>query len=226
MIEFMIRDAVPGLAVALVEARDVRLAAADETLLRSNGMLLHEVRELGPRGGDARRTAVRDLLRRGGYKPAGRNKPAQEYLLRTFQEEGALPAIYNAVDALNAVSLVTGLPISLIALNRVGTSLCLRLGRAGERFVFNRTGQELDVAGLLCVCQVTSAGEVPVGTPVKDSMLGKVTEDDHHLLACIYAPQAEITSTELTQAAELLASSFSRYCGASACEHQLLPKQW
>ena len=36
------------------------------------------------------------------------------------------------------------------------------------------TGQELKLDGLICICQGAGAGQ-PVGTPVKDSMLGKIT---------------------------------------------------
>src|ERR1700690_2654143 len=64
---------------------------------------------------DTVRTAVRDLLRAGGFKPAGRSKPASEYLHAAAAEE-RFPRINAAVDACNAASLHSGLPISLIAL--------------------------------------------------------------------------------------------------------------
>src|SRR6185437_15986538 len=62
------------------------------------------------------RSAVRDLLRHGGYKPTGRGKPSSEYLLRAVSE-GALGAINAAVDTCNAVSLHSGLPISVVDLD-------------------------------------------------------------------------------------------------------------
>src|SRR5689334_437298 len=58
---------------------------------------------------DELRSAVRDLLRHGGYKPTGRGKPASEYLIRA-STEGALGTINLAVDACNVVSLHSGLP--------------------------------------------------------------------------------------------------------------------
>src|SRR6476469_3119045 len=67
------------------------------------------------RSDDAVRTAVRDLLRHGGYKPTGRGKPASEYLIRAVGE-GALSSINAAVDCCNAVSLHSGLPISVVDL--------------------------------------------------------------------------------------------------------------
>ncbi len=66
---------------------------------------------------DSVRKSVRDLLRHGGYKPTGRGKPASEYLLGAAA--GApLPEINAAVDACNAVSLHSGLPISVVDLDR------------------------------------------------------------------------------------------------------------
>ena len=48
---------------------------------------------------DAIKTDVRALLRHGGYKPAGRGKPASEYLAAAVTE-GRFPAINLAVDML------------------------------------------------------------------------------------------------------------------------------
>src|SRR6266542_250022 len=49
---------------------------------------------------DAVRDAVRALLRHGGFKPAGRSKPASEYLVRAVGD-GTLGAINAAVDICN-----------------------------------------------------------------------------------------------------------------------------
>src|SRR5262245_25422439 len=66
---------------------------------------------------DQVRTVVRDLLRHGGFKPAGRSKPASEYLVGALAE-GRFPRINALVDACNVVSLHSGLPISLVDLDR------------------------------------------------------------------------------------------------------------
>src|SRR4029079_3798290 len=105
----------------------------------------------GMAGGEPRREAVRRKLRAGGFKPGRPNKPAQEYLLRTLTEGGSLPAILNVVDALNVISVQSGLPISLLAIERLGSQAIVRYGKPGEKFIFNRSGQELDVEGLICV---------------------------------------------------------------------------
>src|SRR5258708_4111988 len=46
---------------------------------------------------DTVRSEVRQLLRQGGFKPAGRSKPASEYLHATLIE-GRFPRINAAVD--------------------------------------------------------------------------------------------------------------------------------
>ncbi len=71
---------------------------------------------------DAVKSAVRDLLRAGGYKPSGRSKPASEYLAAAAAK-GEFPRINALVDACNVVSLHAGLPISLNWLALLRSSL-------------------------------------------------------------------------------------------------------
>src|SRR5437867_11170615 len=66
---------------------------------------------------DSVREAVRALLRHGGFKPTGRSKPASEYLLKAVREKLLAP-INLAVDACNVVSFHSGLPISVVDLDR------------------------------------------------------------------------------------------------------------
>jgi DNA/RNA-binding domain of Phe-tRNA-synthetase-like protein len=222
MIEVRMESDLPGLSVALVESHGVQIEAAAAELRQLCDAAAQAARH-AVAGGDARRQAIRGLLRSGGFKPSGRNKPAQEYLLRTATEGGELPAISNAVDLINLVSLQSGLPISLVSLDRVPGPLLLRVGTAGEKFVFNRTGQELDVEGLLSICAASAEGSEPVATPVKDSMRAKVTEEDHHLLACLYASHDAVSAAELRRLAEELAMGFQRFCGAERVQTAFLP---
>lgn len=112
---------------------------------------------------DEVRARVRDLLRHGGYKPTGRGKPASEYLLRAAGE-GTLSSINAAVDACNVVSLHSGLPISVV--DRELAREPLRIGVAGEgaSYVFNASGQSIELAGLLCLFDA----EGPIANAVKD----------------------------------------------------------
>lgn len=105
---------------------------------------------------EAVRGAVRDLLRHGGYKPTGRGKPASEYLVRAASE-GGLGSINLAVDACNAVSLHSGLPISVVDLDRASGPFHVGIAPAGASYVFNASGQEIDLGGLLCIFDESGA---------------------------------------------------------------------
>ena len=114
------------------------------------------------------RADVRDMLRHGGYKPTGRGKPASEYLVRAATE-GALGAINLAVDACNAASLHAGFPISVVDLDRATAPFRVGLAPAGARYVFNASGQEIDLAGLLCLFDADG----PCANAVRDAQRTK-----------------------------------------------------
>jgi len=199
------------LAVGLVEADGIDIAPPTEELVHQCRLAVDAAVRDGPEGGDDRRQAVRQLLRRGGFKPSGRNKPAQEYLWRAAGSDGDWPAILNVVDALNVVSLRSGLPISLITLDRLQPPFVIRYGRKDESFVFNQAGQTLKLEGLMCVCHTVDGAAQPVGTPVKDSQLAKVTTEDTHVLACIFAPRSALPDSRLQYWADELAGGFRQW---------------
>jgi len=130
---------------------------------------------------EATRAAVRDLLRHGGYKPTGRGKPASEYLVRAATE-GALGSINAAVDACNAVSLHSGFPISVVDLDRAHRPFRIAIAPAGASYVFNAAGQEIDLAGLLCLYD--AAG--PCANAVRDAQRTKTTADTRSTLSVIW----------------------------------------
>lgn len=130
---------------------------------------------------DAIRAAVRDLLRHGGFRPTGRSKPASEYLLRAAVE-GSLSSINAAVDACNAVSLHSGLPISVVDLDRTNPPLRVGIAPAGASYVFNASGQVIDVAGLLVLFDV----EGPCANAVKDAQRTKTGATTLRTLSLIW----------------------------------------
>ena len=134
---------------------------------------------------DAVRSAVRDLLRHGGYKPTGRGKPSSEYLVRAVSE-GALGAINAAVDTCNAVSLHSGLPISVIDLDRATTPLRIGIAKAGEKYVFNASGQEIDLGGLLCLFDA----EGPSANGVKDAQRTKTHAGTRRTFTVVWGTRA------------------------------------
>lgn len=130
---------------------------------------------------DTVRSAVRDLLRHGGYKPTGRGKPASEYLIRAAGD-GSLGSINAAVDACNVVSLHSGLPISVIDLDRAAAPFVIRIAPEGAKYVFNQAGQEIDLAGLLCLYD--AAG--PCANAVKDSQRTKTNDATTQTLSIVW----------------------------------------
>jgi DNA/RNA-binding domain of Phe-tRNA-synthetase-like protein len=137
------------------------------------------------RADDAVRAAVRDLLRHGGYKPTGRGKPSAEYLVRAVSE-GALGSINAAVDACNAASLHSGLPISVVDLDRAKAPLGVGVAAAGARYVFNASGQEIDLAGLLCLRDADG----PCANAVKDAQRTKTSAETRRTLSVIWGTVA------------------------------------
>jgi DNA/RNA-binding domain of Phe-tRNA-synthetase-like protein len=134
---------------------------------------------------DTVRGAVRDLLRHGGYKPTGRGKPASEYLVRAVGE-GALSSINAAVDCCNAVSLHSGLPISVIDHALAQEPFRIGLAAQGTAYVFNASGQTIDVAGLLCLFDAQG----PCANAVKDSQRTKTSGKTTRTLSVIWGTQA------------------------------------
>jgi DNA/RNA-binding domain of Phe-tRNA-synthetase-like protein len=130
---------------------------------------------------EATRVAVRDLLRHGGYKPTGRGKPASEYLVRAATE-GALGSNNPAVDACNAVSLHSGLPISVVDLSLARAPFRIAIAPQGASYVFNASGQEIDLAGLVCLYDA----EGPCANAVRDSQRTKTNADTRSTLSVIW----------------------------------------
>jgi DNA/RNA-binding domain of Phe-tRNA-synthetase-like protein len=201
MIPITFEIELPDLLLGIVESRSVPDGPADAALdaeilsaLASRGTALDT---------DPVKTAVRDLLRVGGYKPAGRGKPASEYLAQS-SERGEFPRISHIVDALNLVSLESRLPISLLDADRVmdgADALVIRFGRPGESFVFNSVGHSIDVEGLVLVAR---ANGPPLGNPVKDSMMAKTTETTTHTIAFIWGSRRALDHAAMHQVCQRL----------------------
>ncbi|MEE2640093.1 MAG: phenylalanine--tRNA ligase beta subunit-related protein [Planctomycetota bacterium] len=130
---------------------------------------------------DEVRAKVRELFRLGGFKPTGRNKPASEYLVRAANEN-RLASINPAVDFCNIVSLHSGLPISVIDLSRSEGDLSIRLAEENTTYVFNASGQEIDVGKLICLFD--SRG--PCANAIKDSQRTKTADLTTETLSVIW----------------------------------------
>jgi DNA/RNA-binding domain of Phe-tRNA-synthetase-like protein len=145
------------------------------------------------------RAAIRDMLRSRDFKPTGRSKPASEYLARA-SGEGGLRTINPAVDACNAVSLHSGIPISVVDCDKFEAPLRVRLGVSGESYVFNPTGQVIELAGLLCL--VDAQG--PCANAIKDAQRTKTADSTRSSLSILWSSRALAAQT--TAALELYRS--------------------
>jgi DNA/RNA-binding domain of Phe-tRNA-synthetase-like protein len=130
---------------------------------------------------EALRMAVRDMLRHWGHKPAGRGKPASEYLVRAVTQ-GDLSSINLAVDVCNVVSLHSGFPIAMVDLDRARTPFRVSPGQPDESYVFNASGQEMSMMGLICLRDA----EGPCANPVKDAQRTKTHEGTTDTLTVVW----------------------------------------
>lgn len=128
---------------------------------------------------------VRDLLRASGYKPTGRGKPASEYLLRAASE-GKLSSINFAVDVCNIVSLHSGLPISVVDLDKARPPFVIRPAEEGQTYVFNASHQTIDVARLLSLFDADG----PTANAVKDAQRTKTSAATRRTLSVIWGTKA------------------------------------
>ncbi len=142
---------------------------------------------------DEVKTAVRSLLRHGGFSPSGRSKPASEYLLKA-REKGFMNPINAAVDACNVASYFSGLPISVVDAERTQGALTLQLCPENTEYVFNPSGQTIRLDGLLTLWDQ----EGPCGGPVKDSQRTKTHEGTTKTISIVWGTNALPGRTEKT----------------------------
>lgn len=131
------------------------------------------------------KTVVRDLLRHGGFKPSGRSKPASEYLVKAA-ERGVMGSINPAVDCCNVASLWSGLPISVVDVNKGTGPWKIGLAEPDTIYVFNPSGQEINISGLISLFDADG----PCGGPVKDSQRTKTHDGTTLTLSVIWGTRA------------------------------------
>lgn len=136
---------------------------------------------------------IRDLLRHGGFKPSGRSKPASEYLVAAAAK-GRMGGINAAVDCCNVASLHSGLPISVVDIDRGQGPWRIGLIPPNTEYIFNPAGQVISVGGLIGLFDESG----PCGGPVKDSQRTKTHEKTRHTLSVVWGSTALPGRTEAT----------------------------
>lgn len=128
---------------------------------------------------------VRDLFRHAGFKPTGRSKPASEYLIKA-QAGGFLSSINVVVDACNVASLWSGLPISVVDLDVAVAPYRVGVAEPGTKYVFNASGQEIDVGKLICLHDAQG----PCANAVKDCQRTKTSGSTTRTLCVVWGTTA------------------------------------
>jgi len=142
------------------------------------------VQPTGTKGGDTIKGIVRNLLRHGGFKPTGRSKPACEYLIKAIEQGWLNPnnGINVVVDVCNVISLHSGLPISVIDLAKAKPPFSLRICPPDTQYVFNPSGQVIDIGGLISLWDADG----PCAGPVKDSQRTKTDDATTTTLSIVW----------------------------------------
>lgn len=207
----------PELILGWVRAQPVEVAPSDAVLQSAMDEAVQRAKN-GPWPEEKVRAAIRDLLRRGGFKPTGRSKPASEYLAKSAAGD-AFPRINNLVDVNNLVSLRTGWPCSILDLDLAcasgGETIELRLGRKDERYVFNPAGQSIDVAGLICLAR---PGKEAIANAVKDSMSTKTHAATRRVLLVTYASRRIASEEEVASRMREAGALLRDHAGATTVD--------
>ena len=174
--------------IGIIHATNISMDIWPENLRRELDLEINTVQDGLDKQRETFRQASREMLRNGSYKPTGRAKPSSEYLLREATR-GNFPSINPVVDINNLISLRHMVPISLWDTDRAGSGhVVFRLGKVGESFVFNETGQQIDLTDLITGFAVAGDHQSPMINPVKDAMATKTAADTRNVAAAVYYP--------------------------------------
>jgi hypothetical protein len=210
----------PPVLPALIWAEGIEPPVPTETAPEPLDALLDRVRSADEEFIPSElRLRIRKMLRYGKYRPSGRGKPASEFLLQAALN-GSFPLVNGPVDVNNFVSLASGFPGSIFDAALSGRQLLLRRGQTGESYLFNPSGQSIDLEDLLLVCRRTASGWEPCGNPVKDSMTTKVRPETRDVIAVLYAP-ADEPAASVERSASRYAELLREHCGATSVGYRV-----
>ncbi len=161
------------------------------------------------------RLASRDMLRMAKFKPTGRSKPANEYLLRTVSDEAGdgFPRINPIVDVANFFSLTNQIPLSLWDMDQVSADgYCFRYGLPDETYVFNPAGHSIALQDLVVGCALVdghNSGQ-PIVNPIKDSAATKTNSESVHFGMALYVPGSVFSEVDVASLIEELTTHLDK----------------
>ena len=108
-------------------------------------------------------------------------------------ENSEAASINLSVDLCNAVSLASGVPISVVDLDLAEAPLRVGVCETGS-YVFNASGQEIRLDGLLCLFD----GVGPCANAVKDSQRTKTHPGTLRSVSVLWGASSEADTVEAT----------------------------
>jgi DNA/RNA-binding domain of Phe-tRNA-synthetase-like protein len=207
-----IKIELPDVKLGVVEADDLRVAAADAALAQlMDGVCDRKRREFTVETlAEAEPTrAVRAMFRAWGVDPS-KYRPSSEALLRRVVQGKGLYRVLNVVDIGNVGSIETGWPYGCYDRSRLRPPIVFRDGAAGETYegIGKRTWH---LAGR----PVLADADGPFGSPISDSTRSMITESAQSVLAIIYAPSSA-SNASIESALAHLCERLAQFAGASA----------
>jgi DNA/RNA-binding domain of Phe-tRNA-synthetase-like protein len=97
-----------------------------------------------------------------------------------------LASINLAVDVCNIVSFHSGLPVSVVDLDRALEPLRVGVAAEAAAYVFNASGQTIDLGGLLCLFDADG----PCANAVKDAQRTKTDAGTRRTLSLLWGTTA------------------------------------
>lgn len=203
---------IPGVRLGIVEADRVRVTASGAELVREIDQKCAELRSKYSVESLAQADAivsVRTMFRRWGLDPS-KYRPSSEALLRRVVQDKGLYNVSNVVDLSNLGSIETGWPYGVYDRAALSGEICLRLGRAGEKYEgIGRRVWHLDGRPIL------ADENGPFGSPISDSTRTQVQEGVSETLTVIYAP-ATASQPAVAAAVEKQCRRLASYASAQA----------
>ena len=157
--------------------------------------------------------ALRDFYWRIGIDPT-KQRPASEALARRALRGRSLPRINNVVDAGNAVSLITLVPIGIYDLDRIRGGLVLREARKGE--VFRPIGGAVERLRKRQIVLADSEKILHV-FPYRDSVDTMVRKETKNVLVVACGVEG-INDEPVVKAARMTGDAISRLAGGTMSE--------
>ena len=205
----------PGLCVAHVAVEGVAIAGPQHApaveLLRAATEEVRATRSVERLKDEALFRAYRDFYWTLGIDPT-KTRPAGEALNRRVLNGNALPTINAFVDAYNAASLVTGVPIGCYDVDTLAGPLELREARAGEAFqALNDAEPKRLVGGELVLADTR---RIVNFYPYRDAAPTRITEKTTRAIV-VACGAPGVPSTAVEDGARRAGENVTRACGGA-----------